>query len=64
LTKLGVEHDLKIYPGVGHSFLNDVPVGPGPLPQVMRIANVGPKPAAAADAWQRIEAFFAAHLRR
>jgi carboxymethylenebutenolidase len=63
LTKVGVEHDLKIYPGVGHSFLNDVPVGPDPLPQVMRIANVGPKPAAAADAWQRIEAFFAAHLR-
>jgi len=62
LTELGVEHDLKIYPGVGHSFLNDVPVGPGPLPQVMRIANVGPKPDAAADAWNRIEAFFATHL--
>jgi carboxymethylenebutenolidase len=64
LTKLGVEHDLKLYPGVGHSFLNDVPIGPGPLPQVMRIANVGPKPDAAADAWQRIEAFFAEHLGR
>jgi carboxymethylenebutenolidase len=64
LTRLGVEHDLKIYPGVGHSFLNDVPVGPGPLPQVMRIANVGPKPDDAADAWQRIETFFAAHLAR
>jgi carboxymethylenebutenolidase len=63
LTELGIEHDLKIYPGVGHSFLNDVLVGPGPLPQVMRVANVGPKPEAAADAWQRIEAFFAAHLR-
>lgn len=62
LTRLGVEHDLKIYPGVGHSFMNDVPVGPGPMPQVMRIANAGPKPEAAADAWQRIEAFFAEHL--
>ena len=62
LTSVGVEHDLKVYPGVGHSFLNDVPVGPGPVPQVMRIANVGPKPEAAADAWQRIEAFFAEHL--
>jgi carboxymethylenebutenolidase len=62
LTTLGIEHDLKIYPGVGHSFLNDVPVGPGPMPQVMRIANVGPKPQAAADAWRRIETFFAEHL--
>jgi carboxymethylenebutenolidase len=62
LAKVGVEHDLKIYPGVGHSFMNDAPVGPGPTPQVMRIANAGPKPEAAADAWQRIEAFFAEHL--
>lgn len=62
LTRLGIEHDLKIYPGVGHSFLNDAPVGPGPTPQVLRIANAGPKPEAAADAWRRIEAFFAQHL--
>ena len=62
LTKVGIEHDLKIYPGVGHSFLNDEPVGPGPVPRVMRIANAGPKPEAAADAWRRIEAFFAEHL--
>lgn len=62
LAKVGVQHDIKLYPGVGHSFLNDVPVGPGPLPAVMRVANVGPRPEAAADAWQRIERFFAEHL--
>jgi carboxymethylenebutenolidase len=62
LVKVGVEHDIKLYPGVGHSFLNDVPIGPGPLPQVMRVANVGPRPEAAADAWRRIESFFAEHL--
>jgi hypothetical protein len=33
------------------------------MPQVMRIANVGPKPQAAADAWRRIETFFARYLR-
>jgi carboxymethylenebutenolidase len=28
----------------------------------MRITNVKPNPEAAADAWNRIEAFFAEHL--
>ncbi|MDT4917353.1 MAG: carboxymethylenebutenolidase [Pseudonocardiales bacterium] len=62
LAAVGVEHDIKLYPGVGHSFLNDVPIGPGPLPTVMRVANVGPRPEAAADAWRRIETFFDTHL--
>jgi carboxymethylenebutenolidase len=62
LTAAGVEHDFKIYPSVGHSFLNDAPNGPAPLRPLMRIANAGPRPAAAADAWARIEAFFAEHL--
>jgi carboxymethylenebutenolidase len=63
LTAVGVEHDVKSYPGVGHSFLNvTAEVGPRPLRPLMRISNVGPKPEAAADAWARIEAFFAEHL--
>jgi carboxymethylenebutenolidase len=62
LTQLGVVHDVKSHPGAGHSFMNDVPVGPGPLPAVMRVANAGPRPEAAADAWQRIGSFFATHL--
>lgn len=62
LTAAAVEHDVRSYPGVGHSFLNDAPNGPRALRPLMRVANVGPEPAAAADAWARIEAYFAAHL--
>ncbi len=62
LETLGVEHDVKEYPGAGHSFLNDRYFGPGPTHGLQRILNVGPHPEAAADAWNRIEAFFAQHL--
>jgi carboxymethylenebutenolidase len=63
LTTLGIEHDVKSYPGVGHSFLNVTnEVGPKALRPLMRIANIGPDPDAAADAWARIEGFFAEHL--
>jgi len=62
LTGLGVEHDVKAYPSAGHSFLNDAPNGPTPLRPLMRVARIGPQPEAAADAWARIEAFFAKHL--
>ena len=62
LTAAGVVHDVKSYPGAGHSFLNDAPNGPAAMRPLLRIANVGPKPAAAQDAWARIEAFFAEHL--
>lgn len=62
LTGLGVEHDVKEYPDAGHSFLNDEPNGPRLMRPLLRIANVGPEPASAADAWARIEAFFHEHL--
>jgi len=62
LSQVAVEHDVKEYPGVGHSFLNDEPNGPRVLRPLMRVAHVGPHPEAAADAWVRIEAFFAEHL--
>lgn len=63
LTRLGVEHDVREYPGAGHSFLNDAEVGPRVLrPLLRRVANIGPDPVAAADAWARIDAFFAEHL--
>ena len=48
----------------GHCFLNDEPNGPRLFRPLARIAHVGPDPVAAADAWQRIEAFFAARLGR
>ncbi len=63
LTKADVVHHVKEYPGAGHSFLNNAENGPRLLRPLLREAGVGPKPAAAADAWRRIETFFAQHLR-
>ncbi len=48
LDQAQVPHDIKIYPGARHSFMNDS----GPLY----------RPEAAADAWQRTLAFFETHL--
>jgi carboxymethylenebutenolidase len=48
LTAAGIPHDLKAYPGAKHSFFND------------RWRNY--HPAAAADSWQRVLAFFAEHV--
>jgi carboxymethylenebutenolidase len=62
LTRLGVPHDLKVYPTAGHSFLNDAPNGPRALRPLLKVAHVGPDPLAAADAWLRIESFFREHL--
>lgn len=63
LQRRGVPHDVKEYPGAGHSFLNDSVAGPSWLQPLLRVLNVGPHPEAAQDAWHRIEAYFAAHLR-
>lgn len=49
LTAAGIPHDLKIYPGARHAFFNDQ----------LRVYH----PAAAADSWQRVLAFFAEHVR-
>jgi len=49
LTAAGIPHDLKVYPGARHSFFNDQ----------VRVYH----PAAAADSWQRVLAFFAEHVR-
>ena len=49
LTAAGIPHDLKVYPGARHSFFNDQ----------VRVYH----PAAAADSWQRVLAFFAVHVR-
>ena len=63
LTSAGVVHDVKQYPGAGHSFLNTAANGPRVLRPLARVAGIGPDPAAARDAWQRIEAFFHEHLK-
>ncbi len=64
LTRAGVPHDVREYPDAGHGFLDDAPPGPRSLaPLLRRFPGFGPAPEAAADAWARIEAFFAEHLR-
>jgi len=63
LTRAGVVHDVKEYPTAGHSFLNEAETGPWALRPLLRVAAVGPEPTAAADAWRRIEEFFAVHLQ-
>ena len=50
LTAAGIPHDLKVYPGAKHAFFNDQ----------WRAYH----PAAAADSWQRVLAFFAEYVRR
>jgi carboxymethylenebutenolidase len=64
LSRLGVPHDLKVYPTAGHSFLNDAPNGPRLMRPFAKLAHVGPDPDAARDAWVRIEAFFREHLQQ
>ncbi|WP_020602363.1 dienelactone hydrolase family protein [Spirosoma spitsbergense] len=48
LAKANIAHDIKIYPGAKHSFMND--------------SRSSFHPEAAADAWQRTLAFFQMHL--
>lgn len=62
LDRADVAHDVKEYPSAGHSFLNDAEVGPRVMRPLMRVMGIGPEPVAAADAWRRIDAFFAEHL--
>ena len=60
LTTLGVEHDLKVYPDAGHSFLNR---NSGAMAFVLsKVLNVGYHGPSAEDAWRRILAFFNTHL--
>jgi carboxymethylenebutenolidase len=61
LTALGVDHDVKMYPDSGHSYMNQdegllVTLGAyGPM-------KVGYNPRDEEDSWKRIEAFFGKHL--
>ncbi len=61
LTELGVEHDVKEYPGAGHSFMNRINVGPLFAP-IVTVAGFNYEHAAAEDAWRRILEFYATHL--
>jgi carboxymethylenebutenolidase len=63
LAAAGVEHDVKEFPTAGHSFLNHQEEGPRALRPLARVMGIGPDPAAAPEAWRRIEDHFARHLK-
>jgi carboxymethylenebutenolidase len=63
LTRAGIPHDVKVYPEASHAFMNPTQAGPKALrPFMNTVVGFKPRPADAADAWQRIESFFAEHL--
>lgn len=59
LTRLDVPHDVKEYPGATHQFLN---AGKPPW-FAEKLMGVRHDPAASADTWARVDAFFTTHLR-
>ncbi|MEU6134084.1 dienelactone hydrolase family protein [Nocardioides sp. NPDC047086] len=61
LTEGDVPHDVKEYPGVGHSFMNDWGF-PTPAPVLERVVGFNYSEPEAEDAWRRILAFFGEHL--
>ena len=68
LTKLEVPHDVKEYPEAGHGFMNDHEGAGDKVPLLFAVmGRLLPGPgydeAAAADARERIVAFFDAHLK-
>ena len=62
-NKNGVVNDIKEYPTVGHAFMNHEQAGGPVFGTILRIAGARPNPEAAQDAWERIEVFFAEHLK-
>lgn len=59
LTVLDISHDVKVYPGAGHRFLTRTT---GALGVFAKMTKMDFREADAADAWQRIYAFFGEHL--
>jgi carboxymethylenebutenolidase len=65
LTSLGVEHDIAVYPGVGHGFMNDHDPGDQTLLLVLlaKVSGTRYDAQATADARRRIVDLFDRHLR-
>lgn len=63
LDRLGIVHDVKLYPQAGHGFMNQTD-GHRLVTNLTRpFLAFGYNKEAAEDAWKRIERFFAEHLR-
>lgn len=61
LEELGVEHEVLVHPGVGHSFMNDHDTWSAPLGKHLPIHAAYDAPTEAL-AWERLLLFFAAHM--
>jgi carboxymethylenebutenolidase len=59
LTELNVPHDIKVYPGASHGFMNELE---GAHQVLTRVMGLRYDPVATSDAWRRIFAFFGEHL--
>lgn len=59
LTVLDVPHDVKVYPGSGHRFMTE---SSGAAAVFAKVTRMSYQHSDAADAWQRIFAFFGEHL--
>jgi carboxymethylenebutenolidase len=56
-----IPRDVREYPDVGHSFMNDWGI-PTPIRVVERVAGMAYSEPEAEDAWQRMLSFFKEHL--
>ncbi|WP_232491387.1 dienelactone hydrolase family protein [Mycobacterium dioxanotrophicus] len=61
LAKGGVDRDIKEYPNVGHSFMNEFGF-PAPFTIIEALAGMAYSESEAEDAWARIFSFFQKHL--
>jgi carboxymethylenebutenolidase len=59
LQRLGVEHEIKEYPQVGHGFMNN---HGGALGTMLRVFGLRYDADSAEDSWRRILSFFEQHL--
>jgi carboxymethylenebutenolidase len=63
LSDLGVPHDVKVYPRAGHSFMTPDTRAHQVSKFVLVPMRLGHAPEEAEDAWRRVFAFFAEHVR-
>ena len=63
LTALGIDHDIRVYPGVGHGFMNDHGDSNAVGTFLAKVSGTAYDAPATQDARRRIVAFFDRHLK-